>query len=1194
MATGPADQLELAVGPFRNGGLFSDRFLHELLPDWPEFARSEPAPLLAELRRLWAAECDALALANEGQTEERWVQPVLRALGFEYTVQAGLQVGRGRRQPDYALFVTEADRREADRLEGGARYAGAVCVADAKRFDRPLERRHAERALSEDPVAQIIHYVSVTRCPFGILTNGRLWRLYALERDLLGGAFYEVDLVALLEAGDPRAFRWFSVLLSAAAFTPGVDGRSLLDRALSESRASAVAVGDALERQVFDAVPLIADGLLGGEERSDAALAAAFDHALILLYRLLFCLHAEARGLLPVENPHYFEYSLRKEREELADDLRRGRRFSRHSDDLYNDLRALFRIVDRGDAALEVGEYNGGLFSARGHPYFEGRSVPDELLAPALDRLYRIGGEFVDYGDLSVRHLGTIYERLLDYRLRESGGRLELTAAPGRRETGSYFTPEQVVDRIVEQTLDPVLARRSEAIAATGLGGDDVVEAFLGVRVLDPAMGSGHFLVAATAWIAQYIATDPSYDGGLLREEIQRRVAERCIYGVDLNPMAVELARLSLWLMTARRDEPLTFLSNLRVGNTLVGADIEELLEGDETIFADRLARDTDAILTRLDQIARRESHEADDVHEKERLAAAVDALREPLERHADEHVAPAFRTSDPRPFHWALEFSDAFLSPTGRPRTDGGFDAVIGNPPYVRIQALGRELAAWCRRRYHTASGSFDTYVPFVERGASLLAPGGRLGFILPNKFTKLEYGTRMREWLASDGLLEEMVDFGDHQLFPGATNYTCILVLERGGGSDLTYRRVERGADALRRALAGLDGVPAWRFPARELGAEPWMLATGEEARLLTALRRGAERLDAVTAGIFTGLQTSADPIYIVEDRGRRAGRRVVYSRASNRELELEPDLLHPLASGGDVQRYAFRPLGSLLIFPYHRDGDERRLLARDELAALPLTAAYLRQHEVRLRGRERGKMDHDGWYAYVYPKSLGLHDLPKLGVPRLCTSLRVAADPSGDIYLDNVDVNGILLSHGAPTVWTFLVMLNSRVLDWVFRRASVPFRGNFLSANKQFIAPLPIRVPDREQAAVLDRLGRDLHACARQALDERHGFLRWLDGAAECRVDALSGSTALGRYDELTAEEVVALLRRNRGRIDAAVDGRAFAERLAREHAESSDRLAELERRLSELQTAADAAVYDLYGLTTEQRALVERDS
>jgi hypothetical protein len=1161
------------------------------LPEWPEFARSADGVLYDQLQSLWRGEQEGLVGANEAQTEERWVRPVLSALGFAYTVQAPLRVGRAWRQPDYGLFLSDADRRAALPLEGTERFARAACVADAKRFDRPLDRRRAEGALSEDPVAQIITYISATRCPWGILTNGRHWRLYAAERDLLGGAHYEVDLIRLLEAGDEHLFRWFARFFSASGFRAGAEGHSLLERILAESRAGAVAVGAAIERQVFAAVPSASEGLLGEEPRTPTTLSEAFDNALVLLYRLLFCLHAEARGLLPVENPHYLEYSLRRQKERLAADLERGRRFSRRSDDLYNDLRALFRIVDEGDDALGVAEYDGGLFSARRHPWFEGRSVPDDLLAPALDALYRVGGEFVDYGDLSARHLGTIYERLLDYRLEERDGALALASTSGRRETGSYFTPERIVDRIVERALGPLLDERSDHVAALGLRGEDALEVFLGVRVLDPAMGSGHFLVAAAAWIATHIATDPSYDGELPLVEIQRRVAERCLYGVDLNPMAVELAQLSLWLTTVRRGEPLTFLTNLRVGNALVGVELEELLAGGESLFAEQLARDAEAILSRIEGIAQEGSERPEEVHRKEELALAVESLRGPLERHADEAVLPAFPDEAACPFHWALEFPEVFLSAEGRPRDDGGFDAVIGNPPYVRIQASGRRLADWCRGRYRTASGSFDTYVPFLERGVELLAPRGRLGFIVPNKLMKLDYGRRLRDWLARQGLVEEIVDFGDAQLFEGATNYTCILVLSRRGATELVYRRVDRGEAALRNALASLDAVPAERFPLRELGDDPWVLATGDEARLLRSLRGGAEPLGEVTSGIFTGLQTSADPIYVLEDRGGRGPRRRVYSPASDRELELESNLLQPLASGSDVDRYAFHRLRHLLLFPYRRDGAAMRLLTTEELEALPLTAAYLREHEATLRGRERGRMDHNGWYAFGRTQSLGAHDQPKLGVAATVRRLEVAADHEGAVYFHNVRVNGILVNPEGPSIWTLLTLLNSRPLDWVFRRGSVDHANGYFAANKQFIAPLPIRQP--EVAGPIEALGRRLHDLARAATTEREGFLDWLEDSLGAHVRRLPGATSLARYEYLELSQLLAILRRSRALFVQDPEARVFREHLASEHGASRDRLLEQRSSLSAAESEADEAVADLYELSTTERALIDRD-
>lgn len=735
--------------------------------------------------------------------------------------------------------------------------------------------------------------------------------------------------------------------------------------------------------------------------------------------------------------------------------------------------------------------------------------------------------------------------------------------------------------------------RRSAALAATGGSSDEALEHFLDLRVLDPAMGSGHFLVSAAAFIAQYIATDPSYQGDLSLIELQRLVAERCLYGVDLNPMAVELAQLSLWLTTVQRGEPLTFLHNLRVGNSLVGAELSRLLDGETTLFAERLGRDARELLAQIDAIEHEASHSGEQVHEKERLAGRASALREPLERYADEMVAPSFPGGAGRFLHWELEFPEVFLSLDGGMRDDRGFDAIVGNPPYVRIQELGRELAAYCRREYATASGSFDVYVPFLERGIRLLSRGGRLGFILPNKLLKLEFGQRLRELLASESLVEEIVDFGDAQLFAGATNYTCILVLDRGGTSTFAYRRVRGGPGVVRQALVNLDILPAEEFSAGDFGGDPWVLATGDEARVLRAVTVGSERLGDVTGHVFTGLQTSADDVFIVRDCGTRGAGRVVRSRASDRELELEPDLLHPLASGSDVGRYAFEPLESLLLFPYVREAGGVRLISRDELARLPLTEAYLLEHEDRLRGREGRRMDHDGWWAFGRTQSLGAHDRPKLGVAATVRRLEVAADLAGGVYFHNVRVNGILGRQGGLPLAALVTLLNSRLLDWVFRRGAAPHAGGHYAANKQFIAPLPIRLPDPAASSDLERLGERLQAGAGAVAAERRGFVDWLGDAVGARTRELPGSTILRDFDQHAPAELLAVLGRRRGALATDPGTRTFRELLVHEHTASVERLVALRADLAADERTADDAVYELYGLDAAARALVDAE-
>jgi hypothetical protein len=263
-------------------------------------------------------------------------------------------------------------------------------------------------------------------------------------------------------------------------------------------------------------------------------------------------------------------------------------------------------------------------------------------MVKALDLLYRVRGKQVDYRDLSVRHLGTIFEQLLAFKLAEhADGKLDLDAADGRKKTGAFFTPEHIVDDIVERTLSPLFDDRSQRAARAGA---NALDELLNLYVLDPAMGSGHFLVGAAAYLARRIANDPSYDGDLTLAELQGLVAERCLYGVDVNPMAVEVARLSLWLSTVRNDRPLRFLGNLRAGNSLVGAELRELLSGEGDLFAAQVAAQARQMLDQASELTRISALTGTEAHQKERIADELHELQGPLLSTCDAAIDPPSR----------------------------------------------------------------------------------------------------------------------------------------------------------------------------------------------------------------------------------------------------------------------------------------------------------------------------------------------------------------------------------------------------------------------------------------------------------------------------------------------------------------------------------------------------------------------
>ncbi len=657
-----------------NGQLFTQDFLRDGIkatPVWEALPDSELDAFGARLFAIYSP-FDASSTLNEASTEQEIILKVLGALGWDELWIPQNVASKTRREdvPDWLLFPESAAKAAAlKEHKEDRRYRHGILILEAKRWLRPLDRGDATDMLAPGtPSNQILRYLSAAeiaserRILWGILTNGRRWRLYYQGARSRSEEFLEIDVAAftgirgltadLEDAHDPRhGLKLLYCLFHRAAFSAqdwDGAGRTFHQFALHEARHYEETVSQDLGARVFAAVfPALANALADRDPSAQSPYTRPYleelrDAALILLYRLLFVLFAEDRLLLPVRDSRYLDYSLRKLREDIRDKRDSGAAFSTTATRIWDGLKSRFAAISAGDSSLGLPAYNGGLFEDARTPLLTRVRIPDSVLAPAIDELSRrdVIRAWINYRDLSVQHLGSIYERLLEYRLEEQGDKLiPRPTSFARKTTGSFYTHEDLVKLIIDEAVGPLAHEFVAAFAERLMDWEkrrelkpldweqldalDPASKILNLRVCDPAMGSGHFLVSLVDYLADRIleavedaailvsgerwakqapvwnsplvkriaeirerilkaARDHgwSVDIGQLddRHIVRRLILKRAIHGVDKNPMAVELAKTALWLHTFTVGAPLSFLDHhLRCGDSLFGCRMPDL-----------------------------------------------------------------------------------------------------------------------------------------------------------------------------------------------------------------------------------------------------------------------------------------------------------------------------------------------------------------------------------------------------------------------------------------------------------------------------------------------------------------------------------------------------------------------------------------------------------------------------------------
>ncbi len=868
---------------------------------------------------------------HTGITRQAWMIPFFGLLGYR---EGDLVFQRGSRtvgEVEYPIsFFAGTDEHAPPIHIVGRQYS--------------LDRRPPQGGRS--PHALVQEFLNRDEALWGVATNGYRLRLLRDSQRMTRPTYLEFDLEGMITGSQYAEFALLYRIMHRTRFPRGSDDAHtcLLERWFQQGITQGGRVREKLRNGVEAALEGLGRSFL--QHPDSAALrdqlaggqftAQDFERELLrLIYRLLFLMVAEERRLLfsgdPTEGQRVYEryYSVSQLRERAA--LPQMRRESRRHSDLWQGLLTTFRLFRIDVLAQQVGLHalNGELFGEPACRHLESARISNNDLLRAIDSLGRFDDESVrrrvNYAALDVEELGSVYESLLDFEPnvveadpeRPELWDFQLGAGGGRKSSGSYYTPRELVQELIGSALVPVMEQR---LKDAGRDPQQQEQALLSMTVIDPAAGSGHFLLAAARRIARELAKVRTGEGepapAAIRDAM-RDVVPCCIYGVDKNPMAVDLCKVGLWIEGHAPGRPLSFLDHhIKHGDSLIGVyDLDVLQDGIPDGAYKALTGDDKEVAKRVKALNKRhrqgEQSLRQRVAESRSLAAdyrdlrqmpdnTPDAVREKEARYtmlredgltahtacdlwtyaffapltaASEALVPtsddvrsqhraqvngiAMAASRKHPyFHWPLEFPDVF--------EEGGFDVVLGNPPWERYalqekewfasrdadvanarNAAARKRAIVALREsnptlhaefesakhlaeaqsdFTRASGRFplgakgqvNQYQVFVELDHHLLGSQGRAGVISPSGLSTDNNTKDLFGSLTQNQHLVSMFDFENrHGLFPDIASYHKFSLLTLFGSlhpepaefAFFLYRATDLGDESRRFTLTTDD---------------------------------------------------------------------------------------------------------------------------------------------------------------------------------------------------------------------------------------------------------------------------------------------------------------------------------------------------------------------------------------------------
>lgn len=686
---------------------------------------------------------------------------------------------------------------------------------------------------------------------------------------------------------------------------------------------------------------------------------------------------------------------------------------------IYEQLQKIFEEANR--------KFNAGLFAT--DEYLDSLAVSDKILCKIINALYYPECPY-EFSVLPVEILGSIYERFLGKIIRftrktKNGHSVEIIEKPEVQKAGGvYYTPPYIVRYIVKQTIGRKIdGKTPEQIAK--------------MHFVDPACGSGSFLVGAYQYLldwhlnyylespAKYekagkIYKDASTQEYKLSVEEKKAILLNNIYGVDIDSQAVEVTKLSLFLKLLENEG--RSLSSTGQAQLFRSSDIKEKI-----------------LPSMINNIKCGNSLIGSDYY-------------------ADKDLS-LFDIKDQRKvnvFDWEKEF--AF----------GGFDCVIGNPPYLRVQGLREnyeEESKFYEQKYKSATGRFDFYILFMERGFSLLNKDGILSFILPHKFINADFGTGIRKFIYENKALNYLVHFGAEQVFDKASVYTCIIGLSHGN-KEFNFAQVNPKEIE--------SGVKFEKIDEEKLSTvEKWNLAVSDDNKILDKLNLLPYRVKDIFKGIYQGIVSGDNKAFYLEDCLESGKYIEGFSAVTESRIQIEKDICKPIFTGKTISRYELIDKKERIIYPYHLVDDKSVFYTEKELKEnFPKCHEYFSSIKKRLQSRGTASMKYPIWYALWNSRNIQNLTAKKIFTPDICYGSSMVYDNVG--YFHNDTSYGLVLNNPDEQLYkTYLAILNSSVTWYFLQKTGTSLRGGYFRFKTKYLEPFPLPELDDQTAQKLSSL-------------------------------------------------------------------------------------------------------------------------